>query len=239
MGQVSLFGDIVALPETAPSLKPLPAPPMLEQLTWEKETLGIFVSGHPLADIAEALARAGAVPLKNVRTLEDGAQVTVSGMLVAVRRTLTKQMLIATLEDMTGTVEVLVFPKNYEQLQAPFVQDGVVTIKGRVNVRERRGGSTPGEEEAVEVSIIVSEAKTFERRALPPAPQGWHVRVRDRAQVDSLARLIDESPGDVPIVLYVGERSQRMPVGISNSVYVRSELEAIFGGSSVWEGAAG
>jgi hypothetical protein len=62
--------------------------------------------------------------------------------------------------------------------------------------------------------------------------------VRDRKQIDALARLLDESPGEVPIVLHVGERSQRMPVGISNSVYVRSELEAIFGKDAVWEGAA-
>ncbi|MBV8748661.1 MAG: DNA polymerase III subunit alpha, partial [Candidatus Eremiobacteraeota bacterium] len=66
MGQASLFGMIEeAHPSLKPSLRPLPAPSTMEQLGWEKETLGIFVSGHPLADVAEALARTGAVPVRD------------------------------------------------------------------------------------------------------------------------------------------------------------------------------
>ena len=239
-GQVSLFGDMGAAPQASPCLKPLPAPPALEQLGWEKETLGIFVSGHPLSDIADALARTGAVPVKNVASQEDGAAVTIAGMLVAVRRTITKaqaQMLIATLEDMSGSIEVIVFPKSYAILQASFVQDAIVTVKGRVNVRERRGASG-GEDQALEVSVSAAEVRPFERRSVPIVPKGWHVTVRDRKQVDALARLLNESPGEVPIVLHVNERSQRMPAGISNSVYVKSELEAVFGKAAVWEGPA-
>jgi DNA polymerase-3 subunit alpha len=243
-GQVSLFGDMSAAPETAPRLKPLPAPPVLEQLGWEKETLGIFVSGHPLSDIAEALARTGAIPVKNVSSQEDGAVITIAGMLIAVRRTMTKaqaQMLIATLEDMSGSIEVIVFPKSYAALQASFVQDAIVTVKGRVNVRERRGaGAASGgeDQQALEVSVLATEVRPFERRSVPVAPKGWHVTVHDRKQVDALARLLEESRGEVPVVLHVNERSQRMPVGISNSVYVKNELEAIFGKSAVWEGPA-
>lgn len=227
----------------APKLRALPAPPLLEQLTWEKETLGIFVSGHPLSDIAEALARVGAMPVKEVRSQEDGATIMIAGMLTEVRRTLTKQqqqMLIATLEDMSGSIEVIVFPKSYAALQAAFVQDAIVTVKGRVAARERRGarGASGGEEQALEVSLMATEVKPFERRIAPPAPQGWHVTARDRKQIDALARLLCESPGEVPIVVHVDERSQRMPARISNSVYVKSELEAIFGRDAVWEGAA-
>ena len=243
-GQVSLFGDMSSAPETLPRLRPLPAPPVLEQLGWEKEMLGIFVSGHPLSDIAEALARTGAIAVKDVASQEDGAVITIAGLLIAVRRTMTKaqaQMLIATLEDMSGSIEVIVFPKSYAALQASFVQDAIVTVKGRVNVRERRGaGASSGAEDqaAVEVSVLATEVRPFERRSVPVAPKGWHVTVRERKQVDALARLLDESRGEVPIVLHVNERSQRMPVGISNSVYVKNELEAIFGKTAVWEGPA-
>jgi DNA polymerase III subunit alpha len=245
LGMVSLFGFDSAAPEPAPRLRVLPAPPALEQLGWEKETLGIFVSGHPLSDIAEALARTGAIPVRVVNGQEDGAAITVAGMLVEVRRTMTRaqqQMLIAVLEDMSGTIEIIVFPKSYAQLQAAFVQDAIVTVKGRVNVRERRGAgkgtAAAGEEQAVEVSIVAMEVKPFERRSLPPAPRGWHVTVCDRKQIDALARLLEESRGEVPIVLHVDDRSQRMPLGISNSVYVKNELEAIFGRDAVREGSA-
>ncbi|HMD02877.1 MAG TPA: DNA polymerase III subunit alpha, partial [Candidatus Baltobacteraceae bacterium] len=121
-GQFSLFGEAETIhEELKPQLRNLPAPPVLEQLAWEKETLGIFVSGHPLADVAEALARGGATPVKELRERSDDEFVTVAGMLTSVRRTLTKaqqQMLIAVLEDMSGSVECIVFPKVYPQLQA-------------------------------------------------------------------------------------------------------------------------
>jgi DNA polymerase-3 subunit alpha len=237
-GQFSLFGEIEAVhAELTPQLRALPAPPVLEQLGWEKETLGIFVSGHPLADVADALARGGAVPVKELRELEEDATVTVAGMLTSVRRTMTKaqqQMLVATLEDMTGSVECIVFPKSYAQFQAIFVPDAIVTLKGRVRFRERRG-SMPGDDVPVELSVTVNDAKTYERRDVPPPPRGWHARASSVREIDALARLLEESPGVVPIVLHVGEASERMPRGISNSIYVKNELESIFGGSGVWE----
>jgi DNA polymerase-3 subunit alpha len=241
-GQVSLFGDSgVVHEELALQLRSLPAPPMLEQLGWEKETLGIFVSGHPLADVADALARAGAVAVKDLRSREEDSFVTVAGMLTGIRRTLTKaqqQMLIATLEDMTGSVECIVFPKSYAQLQAAFVPDAIVTIKGRVRFRERRGANV-GDDAPTELSITVNEASPYERREAPPAVLGWHVTATSVREIDALARLLEESPGPVPVVLHVGAEFERMPRGISNSVYVKNELESIFGGARVWEAPLG
>jgi DNA polymerase-3 subunit alpha len=240
-GQASLFGEAEAAHEhLKPQLRSLPAPPVLEQLAWEKETLGIFVSGHPLADVAEALARGGALPIKELRERADDELVTVAGMLTGVRRTLTKaqqQMLIATIEDMSGSVECVVFPKSYAQLQGVFVPDAIVTLKGRVRFRERRG-TLPGDEAPVELSVTVSEAKPFERRFVPPPPTGWHVSASRKKQIDALDDLLRESPGGVPIVLHIGDHAERLAGGISNSVYVRHELESIFGGPSVWEGPA-
>ncbi|GAC1304532.1 MAG: hypothetical protein NVSMB21_05110 [Vulcanimicrobiaceae bacterium] len=237
-GQFSLFGELEAAHEhLKPQLRALPAPPVLEALTWEKETLGIFVSGHPLADVAEALARGGAVAIKDLRAQEDDAFVTVAGMLTGVRRTMTKaqqQMLVATLEDMSGSVECIVFPKQYATLQATFVPDAIVTLKGRVRFRERRA-SVPGDDVPVEISVTVNEARAYERRDLPPAPKGWHVTALSVREIDALARLLDESPGSVPLVLHVGASKEIVPRGISNSVYVKAELESIFGGARVWE----
>jgi DNA polymerase-3 subunit alpha len=241
-GQVSLFGDVsVSHEELKPQLRQLAPPPVLEALAWEKETLGIFVSGHPLADVADALARGGAVAVKDLRSREDDEFVTVAGMITAVRRTMTKaqqQMLIATIEDMTGSVECVVFPKSFAILQGTFVPDAIVTIRGRVRFRERRG-SVPGDDAPVEVSVTVNDASTYERTQAPPAPVGWHVKAQNVKEIDALARLLEESPGTVPVVLHVGEEFERMPRGISNSVYVKSELESIFGGSRVWEAPFG
>jgi DNA polymerase-3 subunit alpha len=241
-GQVSLFGEVANThEELRPALRSLPPPPVLEALGWEKETLGIFVSGHPLADVAEALARGGAVAMKDLRSKSDDEVVTIAGMVTAVRRTMTKaqqQMLIATIEDMTGSVECIVFPKTYAQLQAAFVSDAIVTVKGRVRFRERRG-SMPGDDVPVELSVQVNEVKPYERRAAVAAPKAWHVTASSVKEIDALAALLGESPGAVPVVLHVGERSEKMPRGISTSVYVKNELESIFGRARVWEAPVG
>ncbi len=236
-GQFSLFGAATDVREELRLvLRPLPPPPVLEQLAWEKETLGIFVSGHPLAGVADALGR-GAIPVKDLRERQDDELVTVAGMLTGVRRTLTKaqqQMLIATLEDMTGSVECIVFPKTYAQLQAAFVPDAIVTLKGRVRFRERRA-SVPGDDVPVEISVTVNEVKPFERSEPAPAPNGWHVAARSVAEIDALATLVARSPGTTPIVLHVGNAAERMPGGIANGSYTKHELESIFGRPRVWE----
>jgi DNA polymerase-3 subunit alpha len=238
-GQVSLFGSAeTSHEELKPQLRPLPAPPMLELLAWEKETLGIFVSGHPLADVAEALAAGGAIPIKDLRERQDGELVSLAGLLTSVRRTLTKaqqQMLIATLEDMGGSVECIVFPKDFAQLQAGFTPDAIVRLKGRVRFRERRG-TIPGDDAPVELSITVNDVKPFERNDLPPPPRGWHVSASSRKEIDALARLLDGYPGSIPIVVHVGDSVQRMPRGVASGALVKHELESIFGNAHVWEG---
>jgi len=237
-GQASLFGD-VAPTSFQQRMRSLPAPPVLEQLGWEKETLGIFVSGHPLADVAEALARSGATAIKELRAREDDEAVTIAGLLVGVRRTMTKaqqQMLVATLEDMSGSVECVVFPKTYAQVQAAFVPDAIVTIKGRLRFRERRG-AMPGDETPVDVSVTVNDVRPYDRRRVPPAARAWHVGVESVRQIDALAELLEESPGTVPIVVHAGARAERLGRGVAGGPYVRHELEAIFGARAVWEAA--
>jgi len=238
-GQFSLFGDAVATGDLRPQLRELPPPPVAEMLGWEKETLGIFVSGHPLADVAEALTRGGAIPIRDLRSREDDGFVTVAGMLSGVRRTLTKtqqQMLIATLEDTTGSVECIVFPKSYADLQAAFVDDAIVTIKGRVRFRERRGAAV-GDEAPVEASVTVNEVRAFERRDVPAPPSGWHVTATSATEIDALVALMAGAPGVVPVVVHVGGGRHRAARGLAAAPAMRHELEAIFGWSSVREGA--
>ena len=103
-----------------------------------------------------------------------------------------------------------------------------------VRFRERRG-TIPGDDAPTELSITVNEVKPFERAAVGPIPRSWHVTASSRKEIDALARLLEGSPGAVPIVLHVGDTVQRMPRGISNGPYVRYELEAIFGNARVWE----
>jgi len=242
-GQFSLFGTVgQADPSLAPVLPYAPTPSNAEQLQWEKETLGIYVSGHPLSDVADVLLRGGAIPIKALREAGDDAPVTIAGIVTSVRRTLTKagqQILIAQFEDMSASVDVIVFAKLYATVQAHFETDRILTIKGRLRFRERPG-SVPGEETPVELSVIVNEVVPFERPArasVPPTPRGWHVTVTKREHVDRLASLLDEWPGETPLVMHAGTRSQRMTRTISADTRLRAELARIFGDANVSEGA--
>jgi DNA polymerase-3 subunit alpha len=245
MGQVSLFGEAPHVAESlSPTLPALPPPNTMQALQWEKETLGIFVSGHPLADVADALARTGAVPVKDLRTKEDDSLVVVAGMVASVRRTLTKagqQILIAQLEDTTGTTDVVVFSKLYPQVSNLFEQDKILIVKGRLRMRERPGlraaqDDKNGDSQPVELSVSANEVTPFERPAYSAAPAGWHVVVSSREQVDRLAAILDEWPGTVPVMARIGSRTQRLARGIAADTRVRGELARVFGYDNVSEG---
>ena len=239
VGQVSLFGSST-LGAAEPSLPKIPAPHRREMLAWEKETLGIFVSGHPLEEVQPALTRTGATPIKELRNRPDDSPVTVAGTVTSARRATTRaggQMLIAQVEDVTGGCEVVVFPKTYEQLEQLFERDRIVVVKGRLRLRERPG-SRPGEEAPLEVSIGVNEAVPFKEAVTHAAAvRGWHVEVSERNQIDRLAALIERWPGDVPVLLHAQGKIHRLPRTIAGDVRVRPELESIFGGGRVREAA--
>ena len=247
VGQFSLFGDAeVHAPSLVPTLRPMAAPSNAEMLAWEKETLGIFVSGHPLAEIQELLVRAGATRIKDLRAVEDEAFVSVAGCVTSVRRIVTKsgqQMLIAQIEDTTGSVDVIVFAKLYGSLQHLFENDRILTVKGRLRLRERLG-STPGEETPLELSIGANEVAIFERpRGVIPGvtstpPRAWHVNVARREQVDRLAALIDEWPGAVTVIMHAGAKSQAMQRKVSDDPRIYAELLRIAGPDNAWEGEA-
>ena len=257
MGQFSLFGEsTAAASDLVPTLPPVAAPSQREALAWEKETLGIFVSGHPLSDVQQLMIARGATPVKELRTVDDDAAVTVSGMVTAVRRTLTKngqQILIATFEDTTGSCDVIVFSKLYPVVQHLFTDDAILTIKGRVRMRERPGAAG-GEEAPVELSVSANEVSSFDMPLrpmgahvnLPPVAtaatgsangnghgnghviRAWHVTVESRDQIDRLAAVIDEWPGETPIVVHAGARSQKLPRRVAADPRLRGELERIF-----------
>jgi DNA polymerase-3 subunit alpha len=261
LGQASLFGETPAVvAHLAPTLPAVPPPSTMQLLQWEKETLGIFVSGHPLADVADALARSGSLPMRELRAQPEDALVAVAGMVTAVRRTVTKagaQILIAQIEDTTGSCEVVVFSKLYPQVQALFEADKILVVKGRVRFRERpglrqpRAAAVPDENGAVnddaettapldvpvDVSLSANDVAPFERPARTGPPAGWHVMVNSREQVDRLAAVLDEWPGTVPVMAKIAGRTQRLARGVAGDHRMRLELEQIFGQGNVFEGS--
>lgn len=127
-----------------------------ERLAMERDLLGVYVSGHPLADIADLLRAEINAQSVDLADRRDGDEVLVGGVVVEVTERLTKKqerMANVVLEDLTGQVNVTMFPKVYERCAEIAGRDRLVVIRGRVNLRE----SASGEEDAaptVEVQAV-------------------------------------------------------------------------------------
>ena len=113
--------------------------PRKERLRWEKELLGLYLSEHPLGDIADLLPEYVTAYTGDLAEESDQAKVTLGGIIQSTRRVITRAgstMLVATLEDLQGSVEVVVFPKVFTETVNSWTDDSVVLVTGRVDRRD-------------------------------------------------------------------------------------------------------
>jgi DNA polymerase-3 subunit alpha len=110
-----------------------------EQLAWEKELLGMYISAHP---VAQALAQIPSDPnrltLSQIGEEHIGHKITLIGMLTGLRKILTKKnetMLLAQIEDLDGAIEMIAFPKVYEKYSQFWKEDAIVAIMAKVDFR--------------------------------------------------------------------------------------------------------
>ena len=137
-GQTSLF-DLGAADATTFE-RPLPAAtevPVRERLRWEKELLGLYLSEHPMGEVAEQVGRFVTAYSSDLRDESlDGQRIVVGGIVTGVRTVITKakaSMAIVTMEDLQGTIEVVVFPRLYEQTMSTWRDGEILLVAGRVD----------------------------------------------------------------------------------------------------------
>lgn len=139
--QTSLFG--AGDPSGGLRLKKGDAMPKEEKLKWEKELLGLYVSGHPLDKFKEKL-EGKTIPISKIKSeVQSGMLAVAAGLIEEIKPILTKKgdrMLFVRLADFSGSIEVVVFPKVYELAKEFLNQEGCVAIKGKMTNRD----GTPG-----------------------------------------------------------------------------------------------
>ncbi len=234
-----------------------------ELLAMEKEMLGLYISDHPLRHVHDVLTTRVSVPLHQLTELPDKSPVVVGGIISGVKRTMTKggsAMAFLTLEDLTGSCEVIIFPKTYEQVHFLLKRDSVVIIRGKVDVMEDQAKvlaetvQSLEDADSVEPLPVLSAVRSVnggdagEANGQFDGSRGTaptlHVRV-DAARFgqEGLHRLKDllaERRGDQPVVLHLltgGQEvvldAREMKVTVSEDL--RAELEAWLGAGSVWQ----
>jgi DNA polymerase-3 subunit alpha len=165
-GQTSLF-DLGAADDPATLERPLPTVPEVptrERLRWEKELLGLYLSEHPMGEVAGRVgdfvtAYSGDLTDESL----DGQRLVVGGIVVGLRTVVTKArqtMAVATLEDLQGTLEVVVFPRTWEQTAGTWADGAILLVAGRV---DHRGD---------DVSILADTVTTWDE-AIATGPEAF------------------------------------------------------------------
>ena len=192
-GQAGLFGEQTGTSAEPPPLPDVPPWPALELLAGEKDALGFYISGHPLDQHRERLDQ---VTSHRISEVEFGS-VRLGGLITGLKRRRTKAgdwMATFTLEDASGHIECVVFPKLYAQIGEGLVEEDAVVASGRADNAE----GTP--------RLMVEELVALEA-ARARAIEGLTVHI-DTSQVSDatlgrLQELLADKPGDVPLYFEV------------------------------------
>jgi DNA polymerase III subunit alpha len=160
IGQNSLFGgpaEGAGTDTSSFSLPDVPDHPQQELLAWEKELLNLYLSAHPLAHVAQVLKRRVTTYSSLLSEEWAGQTVTLGGRIASIRRIVTKKgdnMAAVQLEDMQGSVEVVVFPKTYAMTAELLRDDAIVLVTGTVKLRDEEPQIVC---ESIEVLVVTEE----------------------------------------------------------------------------------
>jgi DNA polymerase-3 subunit alpha len=190
-GQTDLFGEQLASDVQSRLELQLPKKPGVkhDQLLWERELLGIYLSQHPLEQF-ETILSEQTVPLKSLTQEYDNRLVNVGGAINDVREITTKngqRMAFVKLEDATGEMEIVLFPRSYQQTLGLWERDRVVLVRGRVSGRDKQGNPT------AEVKIIVEEG-----REITPEQASAYQATGKKAKLPKPRVVAAQADGSVP-----------------------------------------
>jgi DNA polymerase-3 subunit alpha len=232
-------------PFSRPSHPPIPSEEFdrTELLAIEKDALGLFVSAHPLKDVRDALRRAVDCPLGDLPARRDGEWVRVGGIITQAKRIRTKKgdpMMFATLDDLEGQVEILVFGNALAAAEGALEVDEIVVVRGRVDHKD-----------ATKTCVVVTEAERFaptedevaqaraQALAREEAARPVHLRVDatrlPASVIDELKHVLENFPGEAEVVLEMattaGERKLRLgpEYRVTPSPSLRAELHQLLG----------
>jgi DNA polymerase-3 subunit alpha len=253
LGQGSIFdfGDDAGGGSSAPQAHHRPPISAVEfdraeMLAMEKEVLGTYLSSHPLTEVGPALRARVDCSLAQLGGKPDGAWVTVGGIVVECKKIRTKsgnQMMFATLDDVEGQVEMLVFKADQSESAEVIQPDAIVLVRGRLDHKDRG-----------ETKLVVQEAQRFEPdeaeiaaapkrvTALPTGPLQVSIdlaRLKTPGLMEDLKSLFEDHKGEahVHLVMQTSDGEKKLKIGedyrVQVSPHLRYELGQLLGPDSI------
>ncbi len=236
-GQTSLF-DMSGMEEAASAMRQKPDLlewPEADLLAFEKEMLGLYVSGHPLARYAETLERFSTIRSGDVAELSEGQLVNIGGLVSEVKPHITgdgKKMAFLTLETLEGSCEITVFAGKFEEKGALIAPDAVLMFRCEVRMRNNEPGLIADD------LMPLEDAEEHLTRAV-------HICLRleevSEDTVRKVAEIIDDHPGtcDVYVHCHTGARAEVLvhatsACTVKTSPWLRRAIEDMLGPGSVF-----
>jgi DNA polymerase-3 subunit alpha len=193
-----------------PHVKEWPEPQLL---SFEKEMIGFYITGHPLARYAKQLKRFTSTSISNLHEHHDEDQIKIVGLIAKIKHTVTRakqeKMAILKLEDLDGVVEALVFPRAFQRISSYIQPNTVVLVEGTLNLKEE----TP--------KIIVNDMIPVDE--VYKMISGVKINLSGiRENVfDSLKDILSSSRGNIPIYLHLDTPAKsKIQVIVGDGLYV-------------------
>ncbi len=201
-----------------------------QRLKFEKEMLGLYVSDHPLLGLEGALSRKSEDSLNDLEHKEDGGVVVVGGVVTALQRKWTKKgdlMGIFILEDLTTSIEVMVFPRTFTDYGHLLEDDRIVILRARLQKRDE------------ETKLMAQTIEVFESESLGSSrPLRLEIRPDQlsEALIERLKLVLSQHPGESQVYIHL---SETQVVKLADEFNVRTdgglipELRVLLGPDSV------
>ncbi|MFA4830878.1 MAG: DNA polymerase III subunit alpha [Patescibacteria group bacterium] len=238
------FGTDIALDRKV-ILKDAVDATMDQKLIWEKSLLGLYVSSHPFAYFQNLLKDA-LISLSEAEHNPRDAWVVVGGIVDSLKKKITKRgeiMMFATIADMTGSIELLVFPKTYEKTQSIWQEGNIICVVGRTPKEDGDNkifvekASVITKENAVQVCRGLSFGTSVKDYA-PQLQENKAVQIslnksEMKQAAGALKKLFDDYPGEYQVYVVVGNKKIKAQSMIDWNSEVLDKLEEIVGEGKV------
>ncbi|WP_029688592.1 DNA polymerase III subunit alpha [Thermoanaerobacter sp. A7A] len=232
-GQISLFGEVEQSHGVEFEFPDLEEFSKSRLLSMEKETLGLYISGHPLEEYVDDIPKITNATTLDFKVseeemfqpkLQDNQEVVIAGVIATKKIKFTKSnnmMAFVTIEDLYGTVEVIVFPTVYEKYSSIIKEDSPVVVRGKVSLKEEE-----------EPKILCDEIKPLSQAIV----KKLYLNLQDSTKIEIVKQILRKNPGNMPVVLKLNSKKllvANRDLWVDGSRELIKQLYAVLGEENV------